>query len=499
MAPSSLLLIYLIYGLAFIAMGLIVAVERNRAADTRLRHALRPLVVFGLSHGAHEWFEIFELLGLLPAQAALGVVWTGFRIALLALSFFSLTAFGASMLSPNERIRRLSLLATLVQAAFWGYGLLSFSGRYVLEENLLVVADVWSRYVLAIPGALFACAGLVAQQRAFRLAGMERFSRDSLWAALAFSWYGLIGQVFTKASPLPPSNVLNQALFISWFGFPVQLLRAFTAVIVAVFVARFLRSFEVETRRKLAELQAQQLYEARQRETRRGVLLRRVVAAQEAERQRIARELHDETGQSLTAIAMGLRGVTGMIRQDVDRAASHLRQLEGMAVKSLDELRRLIADLRPSHLDDLGLSAALRWYAGQVQERSDVRVDLDIPADEDCNLPLVISTALFRIAQEALTNVLKHAKANYIWVCLWRDENDVHLEIRDNGVGFDPDQFVDSGLPTWGLLGMQERATLLGGSFALESSPGQGTQVIVSVPCHREMEEEHEEDQTVVG
>ncbi len=482
-ATAGLILIFFFYGLAFFSMGLIVFVERGRGTDPRLRHALRPLIAFGLIHGGHEWLEIFEILHILPLQDKAPLMWSSVRIALLAFSFFSLTAFGASLLSPNEKIRRLSMLAPLGQATIWGFGLLTMAGRYDVSGELWEVADVWTRYVVAVPGALVACLGLIYQQRIFRLDGLEQFSRDTLWAAVAFAWYGLIGQLFTKATPLPPSTVLNQELFLEVFGFPVQLLRAAAAIAVAIFVSRFLRSFEVETQRQIDELQTARLLEAERREALRGEFLRRVVAAQESERQRIARELHDETGQALTALGLGLRGVSSTIRQDEEKAASNLRQLEGMAVQSLDELRRLISDLRPSHLDDLGLAATIRWYIGELQLRSDIEVDLDIPADEDCNLPSTISTSLFRIVQEALTNIVKHSQASHAWIRLWRADGIVNLEIEDNGVGFDPQRQFSQGGSAWGLLGMEERTTLLGGDFRLRSVPGDGANISVRVPC----------------
>jgi len=240
---------------------------------------------------------------------------------------------------------------------------------------------------------------------------MFQFGRDSLWAAIAFFWYGLIGQIFARASLLPPSDVINQGLFLELFGFPVQLLRASAAIVASFFVIRFLRAFEVETKRQIVDLQAAQLEEAQRREALRRDILRRIVGAQEAERQRIARELHDETGQALTAIGLGLRGVATTLRQDVDKAAHNLRQLEGPVTHSLDELQRLIADLRPSHLDDLGLAATLRWFVTELQNRSELDIDLVFLGDKH-SLPMEVKTALFRIIQEALTNVHKHAFAS---------------------------------------------------------------------------------------
>ena len=144
--------------------------------------------------------------------------------------------------------------------------MLVISGKYPIEQDMTHVAHAWTRYVLAVPAALLACAGLIIQQREFRRAGMAQFGRDSLWAAIAFLWYGLAGQTFPMESPLPPSDVINQELFYQLFGFPVQLLRAITAILAAYFIIRVLRSFEVETRRKIAELQSARLEEAQRRE-----------------------------------------------------------------------------------------------------------------------------------------------------------------------------------------------------------------------------------------
>ena len=151
----------------------------------------------------------------------------------------SLGAFGASLLAPSNRLRRVSLVVPLVEVTVWGFGLLILKSRYSVEGDLWVVADVWTRYVLAIPSALLACAGLIAQQRAFRRAGLAQFSRDSLWAAVAFAWYGVVGQTFTRLSPLRPSTVINQEMFQDVFGFPIQLLRAASAVVAAIFAAAF--------------------------------------------------------------------------------------------------------------------------------------------------------------------------------------------------------------------------------------------------------------------
>ncbi len=483
MSRSTFALIYFLYGLAFFCMGLIVWIERGRGSDKRLRHALRPLAAFGIVHGIHEWLVMFQIMVLLPAQEGSELLWQGLLLALLAFSFLSLAAFGASLLSPTERIRRMSLLLPLALASIWVSGLLLMRSRYSVGEELLIVADVWTRYVIGIPAALIASIGLIFQQREFRRAGMKRFGRDSLWAAVAFAWYGLLGQAFTRESLLPPSNLINQALFLDVFGFPVQLMRAAAAVVAAIFVVRFLRSFEVERREQIAQLQAARLHEAEQREAMRGEMLGRVVAAQEAERQRIARELHDETGQALTAAGLGLRGIAATVHQNPDRAVSNLNQLEKMISEALNELQRLIADLRPSHLDDLGLAATLRWWAEEVENRGILKVNVEVTGVRKLKLSPPRRLALFRVTQEALTNAIKHSHATQAKVELAYQEGEVSVLIADNGRGFDINKVMSDNVHrSWGLMGMQERASLLGGKVTVDSRPGAGTAVMITIP-----------------
>jgi len=478
--------VYFLYGLAFFSMGLLVILEGNRASDMRLRKALRPLAGFGIVHGIHEWVEMFDQIELLLGHNQTFIP-EYVRLALLAVSFVSLIAFGTYLLAYTETAQRVITLVPIGLEAIWVFGLIAFRGKYVGEE-LWAVADVWTRYMLAMPGGLLAAIGLVAQQRAFRRSGMVRFGQDALWAAVAFAWYGVAGQFFVMKSPLPPSNTINQDLFLQSFGFPVQMFRAAMAIVAAFFVIRFLRAFQVESDQKIQELQEARLEESQQRELLKSELYRRIVDAQEAERQRIARDLHDETGQALTAIGMGLRGVSTALTNDRDRqqAISTLRNLESLTAGSLQELQRLIADLRPSHLDDLGLLATIRWYVNDVKARSNLDIQIIVSGEERTICP-EYGTSMFRILQEALTNITKHANATLVKIHIIFEPNEMRVAVEDNGSGFEVDQ--NRKRKSWGIIGMQERTTLLNGHFFLHSAPGRGTMleiVIPYCPIHRE-------------
>jgi signal transduction histidine kinase len=204
--------------------------------------------------------------------------------------------------------------------------------------------------------------------------------------------------------------------------------------------------------------------------------LRRVVEGQELERRRLARELHDETGQALTSILLGLRAVEDAGGpDDVGKALAGLREL---VVATLQDVRRLAVQLRPKVLDDFGLVAALERLTQTFSEASGVRVDLEARLGET-RLPAEVETTLYRIVQEALTNVVKHAGAASVSILLVRRDAAAMLVIEDDGQGFAVADLREDGL---GLAGMRERVALHDGRLTIESRPGGGTTLAVEVP-----------------
>jgi signal transduction histidine kinase len=204
--------------------------------------------------------------------------------------------------------------------------------------------------------------------------------------------------------------------------------------------------------------------------------VRRVVQAQELERRRLARELHDETGQALTSILLGLKPLEEALAEHPARAA--LGDLREQVVSALQDVRRLAVELRPAVLDDFGLVPALERLFDAFGEQSDVRVDFHSALGER-RLPSDVETALYRVVQESLTNIVKHAKASHISVSLARRESGVAAVIEDDGAGFDQRTVRAEGI---GLLGMRERLALLDGRLEVESRPGAGTTVVAEVP-----------------
>ena len=207
-------------------------------------------------------------------------------------------------------------------------------------------------------------------------------------------------------------------------------------------------------------------------------LSRKLVDVQENERRAIARELHDETGQVLTSLKIGLR-VLEQTSKDT-RVASRAAELRRVADEAQEGLHRMAANLRPPVLDHVGLVAAVGQLATDLSVSSGVKIGLETVGCDGERLPWRAETDLFRIAQEALTNAIRHAEADEISVVLDRREGRLRLVVEDDGRGFDPE--AAEGNQRLGLVGMRERVEILGGTLLVESSPGSGTTVVVEAP-----------------
>ncbi len=204
--------------------------------------------------------------------------------------------------------------------------------------------------------------------------------------------------------------------------------------------------------------------------------LQRVVSAQEQERRRLARELHDETGQALTSILLGLRTIEEAKGEaELNDALSEVRDL---VRATLQDVRQLAVELRPKALDDFGLVAALERLTSSFEEQTGISMEFQstLPSTR---LSPEIETAMYRIVQEALTNIVKHSRAGRVSIVVGRKEGAVSVVVEDDGVGFDPARTREEGL---GLIGMRERVALLGGRLTIESRPGAGTTFVAEVP-----------------
>ncbi len=475
---QNLFLIYFIYGLSFFAMGLALLLETGRSPSLAEKAALRFLAAFGLIHGTHEWLESY----LLQAQS-IGTPtpdWLSWlRLGFLYSSFVSLFFYAfltLRLVSPKYEGRRFVHFGRIAiyEAVIITFAVLTYWHTSVPWINLL---DVLARYLIAIPAALLAALALNAQGRRSKAQGHPSLSAPLAWAALGFAFYGL-AQIFVHFLEMFPAVYVNQETFFSLTGFPIQLIRTIAAVTITIGLIRAIQVVEKERQTQLIAAHQARLDALEEREHLRRELLGHIVRAQEDERARIARELHDETAQTLSALSLELGTLRNKLkRADTIQIADHLQDLARQIAQGL---YHLVHDLRPAHLDDLGLVPALNFLFSQDCFPKGLDISFEVVGDPNRLDPL-IEAVLFRVAQESLYNVSRHSEAKQAKVRLRYECDRVVLQISDQGCGFDPTENFHPPRG-WGLAGMRERVESIAGKFNLQSAQSRGTMVEAIVP-----------------
>ena len=483
--PVNMIFVYFIYGLAFFSMGLAILLEVGRAPILAEARVLRPLAVFGLLHGLHEWLEIFllqsEWLGtVLPPY------WAWLRLGLLVFSFISLVAYGVQVLYPPQKLAAMDAwigagLLTLYLAAVLMVGTISWENIH----GWMVRADVLARYLIAIPGAILATFSINSQAKQRDNSRQFDLAMSLRVAAWGFGFYGL-SQIFVSPLNFFPANIVNTELFLRITWLPVQVGRAVIAVVITASLIRAMQIVEKLRQEQLLDAQQDRLQALEQvqaelikRENLRRKLLKHTVIAQEEERSRISRELHDETAQILTAFSLDVATLQSRTCDDPELTAISKR-LQTLSRNMSQKLRQLVHDLRPAQLDDLGLIPALKYLIDENTKRTGLRVAFDIHGQPHRIDPLM-ETVLYRVAQESLTNIIRHAQTEVAEIQLEFESDRVELMIKDAGIGFNIGERHTTQIG-WGIAGMRERALSVGAEFSLVSQPGTGTKISVIIP-----------------
>ena len=483
MSFEILFIVYFVYGLAFFSMGLILVLEASRTPFPEQKRLLLPLAIFGLLHGVHEWLDIFvlqneQLHGNLP-------IWiTWFRLIWLSLSFVALWFYGWQAFQvAREHVSPFTVfgLATLPL-----YILLILvdvlHAFYQGDITSLQTTGGLVRYLLAVPGAAIASLGLRAGANRAKANSRRPLDYHLNWTALGFALYSLTQLAVPKMDTLTAS-FFNAEIFTQMTGLPIQVLRTFAAIIITWNLFRAIQFLEEERQTQLTTAQQARLEALEQQEIMRRDLLRHIVRAQEEERTRIARELHDEMAQTLAAFTLDL-GTLKQVTGARSKASPILARLQELGKQMSQSMHQMVHDLRPAHLDDLGLLPALQYLADKDGPRLGLQIEFKTDG-EPRRIESLAETVLFRVAQESITNIARHAKSKRAFICLSYLSHEVKLEVSDEGVGFDlEEKFIAP--RGWGLAGMKERAESVGGRFEVRSEAGKGTTIRVNIPVQQE-------------
>ncbi|MGD8403075.1 MAG: sensor histidine kinase [Anaerolineales bacterium] len=478
--------VFFIYGLAFFGMGITMALESGRTPALAQARALRSLAAFGLIHGTHEWLESY-IIQARSFGTALPDWLPWLRLFLLITSFASLFIYGLLMtplISASIRGRKILHLNLLgLYALTILIGITNAYYKNPIPAPLLV--DELTRYLLAVPSGMLATMALRAQGQSAGENSRAVISHSLRVAAFGFSIYTLT-QFFVPPIDMFPARYINEEAFRMLTGFPIQLVRTLMAILITYGLLRASQAMEKERQTQQLAIQQSRLEALEKQEEIRRELLRHTVQAQEDERARIARELHDETSQVLTAFTLELATLRELTLQK-PKVKNIVDKLQELSKQMSQSLYAMVHDLRPAQLDDLGLVPALQSLLDSEYGPKGLQIEFEVTGSKN-RLDSLIETVLYRVTQEALTNVTRHAEVNEASLQLDYAEDAVTLRVQDAGKGFDPNEPLHPPRG-WGLEGMRERVESVGGQLILKSATRNGTTVEVNVPIVRSSEE----------
>jgi signal transduction histidine kinase len=456
-------ILYFVYGLVFFITGLVTALHWHRRSDLELARSLPWLAAFGVTHGLHEWGYIFVPLQALYADEAVVMLMLVTRLLLLGLSFFCLFQFGVELILPLIPQHRWVRAVPAVMLLVWAVAVLL---RGMLAQDpipvLFNIGDAWSRYLLCLPGAVLAGIGLLRQSRHVRRMDLAHIGNTLTGAALAFLSYAVVGGLLVPNAPTFLANLFNYSILDQTIRIPAPVFRSVCGLAMAIFVVRSLDIFQVEADRRVAEAERARLLAD--------------------DRERIGRELHDGIIQRIYAAGLGLEEAQHLVTEDPTRARQRIQGVMGALNQAIGDIRRYIFDLRAAEQSQ-ELEAVLEELVQDIRLDTLIEADLEVVGERCCALGPQQIAHLQQIAREALSNAVQHASASHITVNLSYLGTQTRLRVSDDGKGVDLAALASDGHSGQGIPNMQARARLLGGDLALDSEPGRGFAIAVTVPC----------------
>jgi signal transduction histidine kinase len=449
-------IILFVYGLTFFVLGLAIAFQSRHYSRLDLARSLSWLAAFGLLHGLYEWGELFS-----PVQEAYLSV-QGIRILhslhllFLASSYACLFEFGVTLLRPLDRGRWLQRGAAIV---FVGWAVIVFGVLPPLIADFSVwhnTSEALAGYFIGFPGGLLAAYGL-RQQTFKRIAPLNvpHIVTTLRVAGFALMAYAFFGGLIPPPVPFFPGNVLNTVTFELATGVPPEIVQSIIGLVLAYTFIRALEIFDVETARHIEAMEQQQILTA--------------------ERDRIARDLHDGVIQKVYTAGLIVESAQKQAAPE-STIADRLTTAIGVLNEALGDLRRNIGELHVTTSPE-SLTLALRHLAEDPRFQSMVDVTLDLDLPETDRLSPDRTEHVLAIVTEALSNVVRHARARQVALHAERSDGRLHLSIQDDGIGLPANAIAGHGLHN-----MHDRARLLNGQIDIIGSNGKGTRVQLDIP-----------------
>ncbi|MCU0857145.1 MAG: sensor histidine kinase [Pontiellaceae bacterium] len=449
--------VFFFYGLAFFMLGVSVLFQVRKGSDFRIGKYLWLLAAFGLLHGVNEWLDLLLMTKAAVLSEQGTVVVQVARYVLGKSSYIFLFLFGISLPCDRKKSWRIpGFFATGYSVMLAVFLIWGFQSGFTKEWS--GVCDGIIRYFLALPAAFLTALLFFSERRSPEIRKLDKPSVLNGLTGLGFSFlaYSFFVGLIVKPAPFFPASVLNYTSFTEFTGLPVQFFRAICAVSSVFFVCKVLNIFEYETLHKLDDA------------------YREIIRISNREQMRIGQDLHDDLGQQLTGIAFMSRVLREKLRtQSVQEANDVLSQIHDLLSRSIETTRNLSRGLYPVSIEKEGLGFALQELVENTEKIFGVSCSVDVAPGAEIRSS-ERSIQLFRIAQEAVTNAVKHGKAKQIAITMTRKDRSVNLSISDDGSGFSDPRDGQEGI---GLKIMKYRAGVLGGQLNVTQRRDGGTVV----------------------
>jgi signal transduction histidine kinase len=449
-------IIYFVYGLVFFILGFAIILQTRQTSRLDLARSLRWLAAFGITHGFHEWGDLF-----IPIQAAylspeaLRILYI-LHLVLLAVSFIFLFEFGVALLYAGKRGRWFHWLTAILFVG-WLLALVTMIPPTISDERAWrYPVNALARYFIGLPGGLLAAYGL-RHHTMLRIKPLNvpRIVLTLQVAGIALGIYALLAGLVPPPVGFFPGNVINRVTFTGAVGIPPLVFRSLTGMIIAVALIRALEIFELETERRIEELEQHQIITA--------------------ERERLARELHDGAIQKVYT--------AGLLVESASRLADAKSEIGTRLGKSVIVLNDAIIDLRRNlselHAGSQTSTESLPTHLQQIAEdphyTSMVNFTLDMDVLDRKRLAPIRSSHVFAIVNESLANIVRHAQAKAVEIHAHDLGAQLQIEIKDDGIGIPPEPKAG-----YGLRNMRDRARLLNGNVKFTNN--KGTTVTLTIP-----------------
>lgn len=455
-------LVLFVYGLVFFLLGLAILLQSRQHSRLILARSLHWLAIFGITHGLYEWGDVFIPLQTTYLAAPIIAILRISQAGFLAFSFTALFQFGINLLRPLPKawiwLRWIPMFFLLL----WSLVALIALTRFTTSlPSWLTLTNIGARYFIGLPAALLAAYGLRYQTEhliaPFREPDVLRMLQ---LASLSLAIYAFLAGILVPPAPFFLAQWVNDLYLERQLGIPVIVFRSGVGFILMIAIIRALEIFDLEIERKLSALEEAQILTT--------------------ERERIGRDLHDRTLQSIYAAGLLLKATRRQLHlPESAGAAQSIVQAEQTLDQAITEIRQHIAELRTPPTN-LSLTDGLRQlvHNSALTSIAEVELQLDLPADQPFHHAQV--RHVLAIVSEALSNVARHAGAHHVQLATRCVAGQLYLAITDDGCGIPADY-----VPGYGLRNMHERARLLGGELLVESTTDRGTSLRLCVPWEK--------------